>query len=63
MEMTFEEWLKQIDALALKRGAVDEGKSYTDMTGHECWREMYDDEMTPEDAWGEEEWAAVSMIG
>jgi hypothetical protein len=59
----FEDWLKEIDQLAIKAGAADKGESYVGWTGEDCWRDMYDHDMDAEEAWGEEEDAARSMLG
>jgi hypothetical protein len=63
MEKQFDEYLKEIDALAVKSGAAEPGQSYVGWTGEESWRDMYDAGMDAEDAWGEEEDAARSMMG
>ena len=60
--MTFEEWLAKIDALAVARGAADQGQSYVGWTGKDRWRDMFDEGMDPDEAWGEEEDAARSMM-
>ena len=61
--MTFEEHCAAVDVLALKCGALDAGQSYTAQTGVECWREGFDDGMTPAEAWSEEMWASADMLG
>lgn len=54
--LTFDEWLKQIDALAAKFfGGKSWPQSYTESTGFDCWRNMYNDGLSPNDAWSEEE--------
>lgn len=58
----FAAFLAEIDRLAVKDGAMGDGESYVEQTGEDCWREMYDDDLTAEDAWGEEVDAARSMM-
>lgn len=61
--MQFKEWLAEIDKLASKAGAFDDPtKSYVGQTGDECWRTMWEDGMSPSEAWAEEEDAARSMM-
>ena len=51
----FAKWLGEVDKLAAAQAVwVDATKSYVSMTGEDCWREMYDDGLTPDEAWGEE---------
>ena len=57
--MDFETWIAKIDELAAKDNAHP--GSYVAQTGTECWRAMYDDGMTPEEAWSEEVYAAQTM--
>lgn len=54
--MTFDEWLT---ALAVEFERIGWGISYVERTGAECWREMYDDGLTPVDAVSEEMSAAA----
>jgi hypothetical protein len=56
--MKFEDWLAAVDALADENGGSF--PSYTQMTGVECWREAYDDGLTPDEAWSEEMWAGAT---
>lgn len=59
---SFEDWLKEIDVCARKAGACEASESYVSWTGEDSWRDMYDDGLDPEEAWGEEEDAARSMM-
>jgi predicted secreted protein len=59
----FDLYLAEIDRLAQAAGAVDPGRSYCEQTGTACWREMFDDGLTADDAWQEECWAAADMMG
>ena len=58
--MTFEEYVGEIQKLAESSGATDAGKSYCEA---EAWQGAFDDGLTPEEAWGEEMCAAMSMLG
>ena len=59
--MKFEEWLAAIDALSDAEGARSEdGRSYTEMTGRDCWRDAFDDGLSPQDAWSEEKLAGAA---
>jgi hypothetical protein len=53
----FEAWLAAVDVLANAAGGTG---SYTQQTGIECWRDSYEDDLTPEDAWWEEVWAGAT---
>ncbi len=55
--MTFNEFLNAIDDLAAVEGAEI---SYTAQTGIEAWRQAYDADMTPEEAWEEEKIAGYA---
>lgn len=46
---TFENYLIQIDVAANKLGLYT-GYSVTKETGEDCWRECWEDKMTPEEA-------------
>lgn len=60
--MTFEEWKAQL-AVELSKtfdwegGKVD-GEQYIKDTGDDCWREAFDDGLSPADAASEERQAA-----
>lgn len=59
--MTFEEWKKQL-AIELSRVMVVDkvdGADYIRQTGDDCWREMFDDGLSPADAASEELCAAM----
>lgn len=59
--MTFKEWLSAIDVLAdAEGGRGKDGRSYTQATGTDCWREAFDDGLSPADAWHEEKLAGVA---
>jgi hypothetical protein len=57
--MEFDRWMVE---LAAKLGeAFDmDGAEYIRQTGEECWREMFDDGLSPADAVSEEVSAAAS---
>ena len=61
--MTFEEWKAKV-AAELSRmtftieGARIDGEQYLKDTGDDCWREMFDDGLTPTEAANEEMIAA-----
>jgi hypothetical protein len=64
--MTFEEWKAQ---LAIELGKTFDiegrpvvGKQYIEDTGDECWREMFDDGLTPAEAASEEAQAASDSL-
>jgi hypothetical protein len=61
-KLNFDDWLAEIDKLAIKAGAAEAGQSYVGWTGKDGWSDMYDNDMTPEEAWGEEEDAARSSL-
>jgi hypothetical protein len=61
MEMDWSRWLEQLAAELGKTFAMD-GKEYIRQTGEECWREMFNDGLTPADAASEEAYAAASML-
>ena len=54
--MDWDQWKQEL-AVALGKYGVD-GEDYIRQTGDECWREMFDDGLTPTDAASEEAWAA-----
>ncbi len=51
VELTFEQFLSEIDRLALAEGCE---LPYTQQTGAECWKDQYEFGMTPGEAWREE---------
>ncbi len=60
--MTFEQWKDQLaielsKTFDLEGGKVD-GEQYIKDTGDDCWREMFEDGLTPADAATEEAIAA-----
>jgi hypothetical protein len=60
--MTFEEW-KTLLAVELSKafdlqGGVVDGVQYIKDTGDDCWREMFDDGLTPVEAADEEIYAS-----
>lgn len=59
-QMTFEQWKLEL-ADALGRVFDMDGSEYIRQTGDDCWREMFDDGLSPTDAAGEELYAAASM--
>lgn len=59
--MTFAYWLQRLAReleliLGMETGA---GAQYVEATGDTCWREMFDDGLTPEEAAQEEAHAAA----
>ena len=50
-DQDFDDWCDQIDALGRVRGCDFD---YTRRTDRECWREMFEDGLTPSDALDEE---------
>jgi hypothetical protein len=58
--MTFEQYVAEIQKLAEACGATDPGKPYCEA---EAWRDAYNDEVSPAEAWSEEVSAAATMIG
>ena len=61
--VTFEAWLAELPAALATCvvNTVDEGSDYILQTGVECWREAYNDDLTPTDAASSEHDAACSM--
>lgn len=59
--MDFDAWMKDLTARLGETFGMD-GAEYVRQTGVECWREMYDDGMSPEDAVSEEVSAAATML-
>lgn len=59
--MSFEQWKAEL-ADELGKAFDMNGSEYIRQTGEECWREMYDDDLTPAEAAREEVWAAQSMM-
>ena len=54
--MDFEAWKAQL-ASELGRTFDMDGADYIKETGEECWREMFEDGMSPADAASEEAWS------
>jgi hypothetical protein len=52
--LSFEEWLRELDAEYEKRGGDQTGKSLVAQSGRECWRDYYDDGYSPADALSED---------
>lgn len=59
--MNFEEWKKELAAALGKTFGMD-GEEYIRQTGDDCWREMFDDGLSPTDAASEEAYAAATML-
>ena len=61
--MTFEEWLTALapELAASQSMTLDEAQAYIKDTGPECWRDMFEDELSPRDAADEEAHAAAWM--
>lgn len=56
--MDWDEWLKQL-AVELGKDFGCDGADYIRQTGEECWREMFDDGLSPSEAADEEVRAAA----
>lgn len=59
--MTFDDWKQQLVDELYRVFQVD-GEAYIRNTGEGCWREAYDDGLTPREAAEEEAYAAASML-
>lgn len=55
MTKNFEEWCDEFDRIASKEGAGD----YTKKCGRESFKEMFEDGLSPDDAWLEEKLAGI----
>ena len=51
MDWTFKEYVQKINDLAVAAGVAEPGVPYCDA---EAWRDSYNEELSPEDAWAEE---------
>ncbi|MBR2118481.1 MAG: hypothetical protein IJ935_07385 [Afipia sp.] len=60
--MDFADWMKALATELGKTFSMD-GAEYIRQTGEECWHAMFEDGMSPEDAAGEEAYAASTMLG
>lgn len=60
MDLTFEQYVAAIQALAEADGASLPGNPYCDP---EAWRDAYSDGLTPQEAWEAEQDAASLMVG
>lgn len=62
IDRKFEEWKAQLAVELNKTFGLDgeavDGAKYIEDTGEDCWREMFDDELTPADAASEDAHAA-----
>ena len=63
IQRTFEEWKADLIECLMEMYAAtkEEMVAYVRDTGDECWREMFDDNLTPDDAADEERHAAAWM--
>ncbi len=59
--MDFENWKTELTA-ELGRVFATDGADYIRQTGEDCWREMFEDGLSPADAAREEAWSAVSFL-
>jgi len=59
-QMSFDDYVTQIQVLAEKCGATEPGKPYCEA---EAWRDAFNDGLTPSEAWHEECLAAAEMLG
>lgn len=50
IKMHFELWLKELDRIAIEEFGYAITPSISDQIGIECWRKLYDDNMTPREA-------------
>lgn len=54
-DLDFEDWLKEIDEIYRDNGYEDDSNdSYVDQTGEEYWAEMYENGLSPMEAYLEE---------
>lgn len=60
--MNFEEWKIELEAELSRVFAMD-GAEYVRQTGEECWREMFNEGLSPKEAVSEEASAAAEMLG
>lgn len=60
-QMNFDQWKFEL-AAELGRTFDMDGATYIKQTGEECWREMFDDGLSPIGAAGEEAYAAACSI-
>lgn len=58
--MTFEDYVAELQQMAVECGATDPGKPYCDP---EAWREAFEEGLTTGEAWRAEEEAAATMLG
>ncbi len=49
-DMKWEDWIQELEVLFSSVGAI----GYTKACGEECWIDMYEDNMTPKEAFNEE---------
>lgn len=54
-DLSFEDWCAELDRIAKADGVEN---SYTESCGPESFRDVFDDGMSPQDAWDEEVYAA-----
>lgn len=59
--MDWDQWKIEL-ARELSRTFDMDGSEYIRQTGEECWREMFDDGLSPADAASEEAWAAADSL-
>jgi hypothetical protein len=59
--MEFENWKTEL-AAELGRVFAMDGAAYIRETGDDCWREMFDDGLSPADAAREEKYSAASFL-
>ena len=64
--MTFDEWKAQLIIELGKtfdiEGSLVVGRRYIEDTGDDCWREMFEDGLTPSEAASEEAQAAADSL-
>lgn len=60
-EIEFDAWMKDLANNLGKAFGMD-GAEYIRQTGTDCWREMHDDGMSPEESAAEEVSAAATML-
>lgn len=63
--LTWFRWRKWRRELAAELGRTFDidGLDYIRQTGNECWREMFNDGLSPAEAASEEAFAAATMMG
>lgn len=61
--MTFDKWLTDLRAVIIADTAYGAPADYIEQTGRDCWRDYYEDDFTPEDAWASDKSHAEEDVG